>query len=102
MPRCCRHCRPVARRRAGDSLGRLEVSPAGVQRRDELVWRAALEHRVPIVQLLSGGYTKASTPVIADSLTHLFTTFGLGGGEGAAAAAAPAGPAAAADAPGEL
>lgn len=85
---------------AGDPLGYLVVTPAGVQERDEMVWRAALEHRVPIVQVLSGGYTQASTPAIADSLTNLFSTFGLGGGTAPAAAAA--GPAAAADAPGEL
>lgn len=37
---------------AGDPLGRMSVSAAGVVRRDEMVWRAALDHRVPIVQLL--------------------------------------------------
>lgn len=70
----------------GDPLGRLRVSTEGVRRRDELVWAAALEHGTPIVQVLSGGYTRASTPCIAASIASLFRRFGLG-----AAAAAGAG-----------
>lgn len=71
---------------AGDPLGGLAVSQAGVVERDETVWRAALEHGVPILQLLSGGYTKASTPCIASSVENLFAKFALGGGAGPAAA----------------
>lgn len=56
------------------------MSAEGVVRRDELVWRAALQHGTPIVQVLSGGYTRESTPCIAASLEHLFRTFGLGEG----------------------
>lgn len=63
---------------AGDPLGRFDVSLEGVVRRDEMVWRAAAEHGVPIVQLLSGGYTKASTPCIAESIQNLFAKFSLG------------------------
>jgi hypothetical protein len=51
-----------------------------------MVWRAALERRVPVVQVLSGGYTRESTPCIAASLEHLFRTFGLGGTSQQAAA----------------
>ena len=64
---------------AGDPLGYLDVSPAGVRQRDLMVWRAALEHRVPVVQLLSGGYTQASTTCIADCIEALFKEFDLGG-----------------------
>lgn len=35
--------------------------------------------RVPIVQLLSGGYTRESTPCIAACITALFSKFDLGG-----------------------
>ncbi len=66
------------RRFAGDPLGRLCVSEAGVMERDRLVWAAAAQHRVPILMLLSGGYTRASTPVIAHSIQAVFEHFGLG------------------------
>ena len=42
--------------------------------------QAALDHGVPVVQLLSGGYTSASTPVIASCIKNLFDRFNLGGG----------------------
>ncbi|GAB4819238.1 hypothetical protein N2152v2_006284 [Parachlorella kessleri] len=64
---------------AGDPLGSLSVSAAGVLQRDELVWRAALAAGSPLVMLLSGGYTAASTPCIASSMTNLFQKLGLGG-----------------------
>ena len=63
---------------AGDPLGSLSVSAAGVVQRDELVWRAALAAGSPLVMLLSGGYTAASTPCIASSLENLFKKLGLG------------------------
>ncbi|PSC71162.1 class III RPD3 type histone deacetylase [Micractinium conductrix] len=62
----------------GDPLGRLGVSPGGVVQRDRLVWATAVAHRTPILQLLSGGYTPASTPVIARCIETLFNEFGLG------------------------
>lgn len=62
---------------AGDPLGLLRVTEEGVLRRDEAVFAAAMEHRVPIVMLLSGGYTKDSTPCIARSIENLAARFGL-------------------------
>ena len=56
---------------AGDPLGLWAVSAEAVRQRDELVFRAALEHGVPVVMLLSGGYTPASTPCIAASIESL-------------------------------
>ncbi len=38
----------------GDPLGYLKVSMAGVAKRDETVWRWALDRRIPIVHMLSG------------------------------------------------
>ncbi|KAL4452011.1 hypothetical protein ABPG75_007673 [Micractinium tetrahymenae] len=72
----------------GDPLGRLRVSEAGVVERDRLVWAAAAQHRVPVLMLLSGGYTRASTPVIARSIQALFEQFGLGADAGSAGEAA--------------
>lgn len=62
------------------------MTAEGVLKRDQMVWQAAVERGVPIVQTLSGGYTRASTPCIASSIANLFQQFGLGQ---AAAAAAP-------------
>jgi hypothetical protein len=39
----------------GDPLGRLRVTPAGVARRDELVWEACRAAGSPVLMLLSGG-----------------------------------------------
>lgn len=63
---------------AGDPLGRLGVSESGVVERDRRVWAAAAQHGVPVVQLLSGGYTAASTPCIARCIQNLFHEFQLG------------------------
>lgn len=50
--------------------------------RDKRVWRFAVEEaRAPVVQLLSGGYTRASAGVIVDALEAVLTLYaGLGGG----------------------
>lgn len=45
--------------------------------RDEMVWQASLEAGAPIMQVLSGGYTQASTPCIAASIANLCRTFEL-------------------------
>jgi histone deacetylase 11 len=59
----------------GDPLGLFHVSPSGVIERDEIVMTAALRHGVPVVMLLSGGYTDASTRCIADSLENIDRRF---------------------------
>jgi histone deacetylase 11 len=41
----------------GDPLGRLAISKEGLIKRDEMVFRACKEKRLPVVMLLSGGYT---------------------------------------------
>ncbi|MCO5593326.1 hypothetical protein L7F22_047336 [Adiantum nelumboides] len=55
----------------GDPLGRLLVSPIGVKVRDEMVFRFAKEKSCPILMVTSGGYTKKSAGVIADSIINL-------------------------------
>ncbi|XP_047306208.1 LOW QUALITY PROTEIN: histone deacetylase 2 [Impatiens glandulifera] len=55
----------------GDPLGQLKISPEGIIRRDEKVFRFAQEKKVPIVMLTSGGYMKSSARVIADSISNL-------------------------------
>ncbi|CAH1401065.1 unnamed protein product [Nezara viridula] len=55
----------------GDPLGKLSVSPLGVVRRDEMVFMKAKERNIPIVMLSSGGYTKRSAAVVANSIANL-------------------------------
>mmetsp|Transcript_8718 Transcript_8718/g.21036 ORF Transcript_8718/g.21036 Transcript_8718/m.21036 type:complete len:294 (-) Transcript_8718:1479-2360(-) len=64
----------------GDPLGRLSVSRTGVIRRDEMVFEACFKAGVPISMALSGGYSRESAAVIADSVSNLFTRLGLGAG----------------------
>mmetsp|Transcript_15598 Transcript_15598/g.39647 ORF Transcript_15598/g.39647 Transcript_15598/m.39647 type:complete len:421 (+) Transcript_15598:216-1478(+) len=62
---------------AGDPLGRLNVSKQGIVQRDEMVFQACLEARVPVVMALSGGYTAENWRVISESLHNLFIKFKL-------------------------
>jgi histone deacetylase 11 len=56
---------------SNDPLGSLDISPQGVIKRDEIVFGRALNAKIPIVMLLSGGYQKINAKVIADSLLNL-------------------------------
>ncbi|XP_058451615.1 histone deacetylase 11 [Malaya genurostris] len=55
----------------GDPLGILDITPAGVIERDEIVFQMAQARHVPLVMLLSGGYLRSSARVIADSILNL-------------------------------
>uniref|UniRef100_A0A0N4Z4Q0 Histone deacetylase 11 n=1 Tax=Parastrongyloides trichosuri TaxID=131310 RepID=A0A0N4Z4Q0_PARTI len=57
----------------GDPLGLMNITPQGVIDRDELVFKLAFKAKTPIVMVTSGGYTKASGTVIADSILNLHT-----------------------------
>ncbi|MBX2834588.1 MAG: histone deacetylase [Micavibrio sp.] len=61
----------------GDPLGGLGVSAQGVLERDELVFKYAFDHKIPIVMLLSGGYQKSNASIIAKSITNLNEKYGL-------------------------
>jgi histone deacetylase 11 len=56
----------------GDPLGRLAVSQEGVIKRDELVFSWARKKGIPILMLLSGGYTSRSGLVIGRSIVNLW------------------------------
>jgi len=49
---------------AGDKLGRLSLSIAGLRERDELVLRACSEGGIPIVTVMSGGYGEAISDTV--------------------------------------
>ncbi|XP_048345962.1 LOW QUALITY PROTEIN: histone deacetylase 11 [Sphaerodactylus townsendi] len=55
----------------GDPLGGLAISPQGIIERDEIVFRAAKKHRIPILMVTSGGYQKRTARIIADSIINL-------------------------------
>ncbi|XP_032064964.1 histone deacetylase 11 isoform X2 [Thamnophis elegans] len=55
----------------GDPLGGLAISPEGIIERDEIVFRAARKHQIPILMVTSGGYQKTTARIIADSLLNL-------------------------------
>ncbi len=59
----------------GDPLGRLNISPEGVIRRDEYIFKIAFDRKVPIVMVLSGGYQKTNAPNIAESIENIVEKF---------------------------
>ena len=54
-----------------DPLGQLKISKKGIIKRDQMVFELAKKHNIPILMVLSGGYTKASAGIIADSIINL-------------------------------
>jgi histone deacetylase 11 len=57
---------------SGDPVGGLNISKEGLIERDALVYNHALSHKIPIVQVLSGGYTQESHGVISASIENIF------------------------------
>uniref|UniRef100_A0A3Q1BUD7 Histone deacetylase domain-containing protein n=1 Tax=Amphiprion ocellaris TaxID=80972 RepID=A0A3Q1BUD7_AMPOC len=55
----------------GDPLGGLSISPQGIIKRDEIVFRAAKRRGIPILMVTSGGYQKKTARIIADSILNL-------------------------------
>ncbi|KAK1799642.1 hypothetical protein P4O66_006176, partial [Electrophorus voltai] len=55
----------------GDPLGGLAISPQGIVKRDEIVFKAARSRGIPILMVTSGGYQKKTARVIADSILNL-------------------------------
>lgn len=60
-----------------DPLGRMEISPECLCKRDEAVFDLALRYNKPIVYVLSGGYAKGSARLICNSIENLITKFDL-------------------------
>ncbi|MEM1000482.1 MAG: histone deacetylase [Bacteroidota bacterium] len=55
-----------------DPLGQLKVSAAGIVVRDETVFQLARHHKIPILKVLSGGYTPESANIIGSSIRNLW------------------------------
>lgn len=54
-----------------DPLGDFRVTEQGIISRDEIVFKAALKHKTPILMVLSGGYTRESSKIIGKSIINL-------------------------------
>jgi histone deacetylase 11 len=59
----------------GDPLGALAVTAAGVLKRDRFVLRQLIDRNIPTVMLPSGGYTRESFQLIADSVADALRTW---------------------------
>lgn len=55
----------------------MNLSAEAILKRDEIVFRMAFDHGVPIVMLLSGGYQKKNAEIISASILNLISKFGL-------------------------
>ena len=56
---------------AGDPLGDLSISAETIRERDLYVVRELRKRRIPTIMVLSGGYTKQSYQLVADSVIRL-------------------------------
>ncbi len=54
-----------------DPLGGLNISEQGIINRDEIVFKAASDNKVPILMLLSGGYHKRSGDIVGRSIVKM-------------------------------
>ncbi len=59
-----------------DPLGRLNISKKGIFERDRFVFDTLVKANIPWVMLPSGGYTKESYLLIADSIEYILNTWG--------------------------
>ncbi len=61
---------------AGDQLGRLALTLAGVRRRDERVFRWAARARIPLVCVMAGGYNREPQKLVQARLGTLEAALG--------------------------
>lgn len=54
-----------------DNLGQMNISEQGIMKRDELVFKNAFERKIPILMVLSGGYTEKSAGIISKSIENI-------------------------------
>ena len=57
-----------------DQLGHMKVSEKGIIERDAFVFSTATAKKIPLIMLLSGGYTKESADIIGHSIENLLKT----------------------------
>ncbi len=84
LPAFLQHCQPkIAFYNAGtdiyeyDPLGRLKISHQGVLERDRIIFQSLVESKIPVVMVLSGGYTRESYKLVAGSVANVLQTWGM-------------------------
>lgn len=60
-----------------DPLGAMKVSQKGIIERDYQVFKMAFERSIPILMVLSGGYSKESSDIICKSIENIIKKFNL-------------------------
>lgn len=55
----------------GDPLGRMNLTKAGMIKRDEFVFDYAIKSKIPILMVLSGGYSSSSAQTISESIENI-------------------------------
>ena len=56
-----------------DPLGGMKITKQAIIDRDAYVFKLAQQHNIPIVMMLSGGYTLESSTIIADSIINILS-----------------------------
>jgi histone deacetylase 11 len=59
-----------------DPLGRLKISAQGILARDRFVFQTLVNAEIPVVMVLSGGYTSESYQLVARSIGDVWETWG--------------------------
>jgi len=59
-----------------DPLGQLKVSQQGILERDRFVFQTLTRAGIPWVMVLSGGYTRESYQLVANSIAYILQTWG--------------------------
>lgn len=54
-----------------DPLGQMNISAQGIIERDLFVFTQAKKHNIPILMVLSGGYSRESASIVSESITNL-------------------------------
>jgi len=60
-----------------DSLGGLKITKEGILKRDQIVFDTLTRSGIPWVMVLSGGYTKESYLLVAESVAYILNTWAL-------------------------
>jgi len=60
-----------------DILGGLALTENGILERDAYVVNTLVQAGIPVVMVLSGGYTRESHKLIAESVSYLIQSYGL-------------------------
>jgi len=56
-----------------DPIGKINVSREGIIQRDEIVFRNAISNNIPILMVLSGGYSSESANIIGESIKNIIS-----------------------------